>query len=258
MGEKTVIFYNQVKKIWEELSKEGEARDVNLEFEINKKLLNITQVGVFYYFIFNVVKGEFEFVSENIQQILGFDSSKITTSDFLDKIHPEDKPYFFLFEEKVVKLLIDVPKDKIFNYKVQYDFRIKNSEGKYVRILHQMSTIECDENKNILRSLAIHTDITHIKESGTPKFSFIGFDGEPSFYDLQFDTNDFKTTNEIFTKREKEVLSQIIQGCSSKEIAESLFISIHTVNTHRKNILSKSGCTNPNELILKTISEGWI
>ncbi len=258
MGEKTVIFYNQVKKIWEELSKEGEAKDVNLEFEINKKLLNIAQVGVFYYFIFNVVKGEFEFVSENIQQILGFDSSKITTADFLDKIHPEDKPYFFLFEEKVVKLLVDVPKDKIFNYKVQYDFRIKNAEGKYVRILHQMSTIECDENKNILRSLAIHTDITHIKENGIPKFSFIGFDGEPSFYDLQFDTNDFKTTNEIFTKREKEVLSQIIQGCSSKEIAESLFISIHTVNTHRKNILSKSGCINPNELILKTISEGWV
>lgn len=41
--------------------------------------------------------------------------------------------------------------------------------------------------------------------------------------------------------RETEVLLLVAQGCSSKEIADKLHISIHTVNTHRKNITHKTG-----------------
>lgn len=41
--------------------------------------------------------------------------------------------------------------------------------------------------------------------------------------------------------RETEVLVLIAQGLSSKEIADRLCISIHTVNTHRKNITHKTG-----------------
>ena len=41
--------------------------------------------------------------------------------------------------------------------------------------------------------------------------------------------------------RESEVLVLVAQGCSSKEIADRLCISIHTVNTHRKNITRKTG-----------------
>ena len=41
--------------------------------------------------------------------------------------------------------------------------------------------------------------------------------------------------------RESEVLVLVAQGCSSKEIADRLCISVHTVNTHRKNITRKTG-----------------
>ena len=46
--------------------------------------------------------------------------------------------------------------------------------------------------------------------------------------------------NEL-TQREKEVLRRVAMGYSNKEIADSLFISIHTVITHRKNITGKLG-----------------
>ena len=41
------------------------------------------------------------------------------------------------------------------------------------------------------------------------------------------------------TLREKQILRLISDGCNSYEISESLFISIHTVNNHRKNIMNK-------------------
>lgn len=47
--------------------------------------------------------------------------------------------------------------------------------------------------------------------------------------------------NYELSDRESEVLVLVAQGFSSKEIADKLCISIHTVNTHRKNITHKTG-----------------
>src|SRR5690606_28213921 len=47
--------------------------------------------------------------------------------------------------------------------------------------------------------------------------------------------------NDELTSREKEVLKLVALGFSNKAIAEKLFISIHTVITHRKNITEKTG-----------------
>ncbi len=49
-----------------------------------------------------------------------------------------------------------------------------------------------------------------------------------------------KDNNEI-SKRERAVLAMVAQGFTNKEIAEKLFISTHTVITHRKNIVKKLG-----------------
>lgn len=55
--------------------------------------------------------------------------------------------------------------------------------------------------------------------------------------------SDHESANESYelSDRETEVLLLVAQGCSSKEIADRLNISIHTVNTHRKNITHKTG-----------------
>jgi len=49
---------------------------------------------------------------------------------------------------------------------------------------------------------------------------------------------DKKPDNEL-SKREKSILELLAKGFINKEIAEKLFISIHTVTTHRKNIVKK-------------------
>ena len=50
--------------------------------------------------------------------------------------------------------------------------------------------------------------------------------------------------------REREVIDLIVKGFSSKEISEKLFISINTVNTHRRNLLEKNNFKNTKELLL--------
>ena len=53
----------------------------------------------------------------------------------------------------------------------------------------------------------------------------------------------------ILSRREKEVLENIAEGLTNPQIAEKLFISLHTVDTHRKNILTKFNVNNTAALI---------
>ncbi len=52
-----------------------------------------------------------------------------------------------------------------------------------------------------------------------------------------------------FSKRELDILNHIKKGLTSKEIAQKLIISEHTVNNHRKNILKKYDNKNMIEII---------
>ena len=53
----------------------------------------------------------------------------------------------------------------------------------------------------------------------------------------------------VLTRREKEVLSLIAEGSTNIEIAEKLFISVSTVDTHRKNLLLKLNARNTASLV---------
>lgn len=50
------------------------------------------------------------------------------------------------------------------------------------------------------------------------------------------------------TKRQIEIARRIFNGMTSADIAEDLFLSRHTVDTHRRNILRQTGCKNTTEL----------
>jgi DNA-binding NarL/FixJ family response regulator len=63
---------------------------------------------------------------------------------------------------------------------------------------------------------------------------------------------------EIFSQREREVLYLLSEGKSSREIADALFITERTVETHRKNMLEKGAVKNTVELIAYAAAIGLI
>ena len=62
-----------------------------------------------------------------------------------------------------------------------------------------------------------------------------------------------KPVAEDLSQREKEIITCIVKGMSNKEIAEHLYISIHTVITHRKNISRKLQIHSPTLLTVYAI-----
>ncbi len=62
----------------------------------------------------------------------------------------------------------------------------------------------------------------------------------------------------VLSKREIEVLCLIAQGLTNIEIADKLFISQLTVDSHRKNLLLKTGSKNSAALIKFAVDEGYV
>ena len=67
--------------------------------------------------------------------------------------------------------------------------------------------------------------------------------------DIAESKNQEKQEKVHITKREKEVLKLVVEGYTSKQIANELFIAETTVETHRSNLLSKTGMPNARALV---------
>ena len=60
------------------------------------------------------------------------------------------------------------------------------------------------------------------------------------------------------TERESEVLEKIVEGKSNKEIADALFITIHTVKAHVANIISKLAVDDRTQAAVKALRDGLV
>lgn len=77
-------------------------------------------------------------------------------------------------------------------------------------------------------------------------------------YVRQLQDKDIEDSYELLTLREREILQLIAEGKSNKEIANMLYLSLYTVETHRSNILEKLNLHSVPELILYAVRKGVI
>jgi len=62
----------------------------------------------------------------------------------------------------------------------------------------------------------------------------------------------------ILTKREKEVLQLIADGFTNPQIAEKLFVSVSTIDSHRKSLMAKLSTNNTASLLKTSIELGFL
>ncbi|UPT69854.1 MAG: response regulator transcription factor [Flavobacterium sp. JAD_PAG50586_2] len=106
----------------------------------------------------------------------------------------------------------------------------------------------------LLKSASLNEFVYCIKNAldGTIVFSK---EVEKLINKAQFD--DLKSIPRL-TRREKEILKLLIEGKSTQEISDELFLSFLTTQTHRRNLLNKFQVKNVAELVSFTLKNGLI
>ncbi|MCC6601553.1 MAG: response regulator transcription factor [Crocinitomicaceae bacterium] len=72
------------------------------------------------------------------------------------------------------------------------------------------------------------------------------------------DTKEYSCAPVFISVREMEIIKLIAEGYTNNEIAEKLFLSPHTVNTHRKNIMQKIGVNNTAAIVMYAVKTGLV
>jgi DNA-binding CsgD family transcriptional regulator len=247
--------FEELSKIWSNITTAEDVKDTAFDVMAYKKVLDLFQVGDYFYVINNVRHSRFDLVSPEVEKVLGYNPEEFNLVLYSDLYHPEDLQHVLNFETAVEMFFRSISGERLFKYKMQYDFRLRHAKGNYVRVLLQYIIIQHDENN--VRTFAIHTDISHLKKDNKSALSFIGIEGEPSYMNVDVD-NVFRPKRPLLTSREREILRALSNGMSSNEISEALHISHYTVNSHRKNMLRKANAKSTSELISMAFSNGWI
>lgn len=201
----------------------------------------LSDIGNSSVFVFDLCKKEHVF-SAGLYGTLVDKNDKSTNgilSFFNHTVHQEDSITLLKRWITSIKLCYAVSPDERKNYKIINDYRIKNRRGEYIRVIDQHQVLELDAQGNIWLAVCI-IDISPDQDKYTGvRSSIVNFKtGEVVWEALEKERN-AELNSVKLSPREKQVLSLIKEGYLSKEIADKLSLSVHTVNTHRQRILEK-------------------
>ncbi len=228
------------------------------QIPILQSLATISNSGVS---IFDLNKKEHLFYSPNFGVLLGYDLKEILErgQEFLDqKIFTDD--YVSLMKNGILlfKLFNQFSDDEKANYKLINEYRVLNSDNKYVRVIEQHQSLQMDARGNMWLIMST-IDISPNQESNDVfKSQLLNFRTGKTIPILDDSKNISEDISLGLTKREVQILQLVKDGFLSMEISDKLAISVHTVNTHRQRFLEKLGANNSIEAVVFASKLGLI
>lgn len=232
-----------------------------LQIEGFERLLNINKTSPLLFshsipwiYLLDYTSGKYLMVSKSVNRMLGYGANYFLDGGLdltLANYHPE---HLRIFNEEIfpdrLEILKNIPlneqADCIFSYSLQF----KTKDGEYINLLQRNSFVKSDENGNPLLSLGVVINVEHYKEENpiihlvekiNPDSGNINAFIKKSYF--------LHEEDKVFSRRELEVLNQIAEGLTSREIADKLFISEHTVINHKRSMHHKSNTQNSAALI---------
>ncbi len=206
--------------------------------------------------VFDISKREVVFYSSNFGSLLGYspsDYNKLGQKFFIEKIHTEDLMKLSSLSVSIMKLFNSFSEDEKLNHKMISEYRMLNSDNKYVRLIEQYQMIELDSKGQIWLMMGVVDVSPNQEEYSGIKCQLLNFK-TGKFVPIE----PAPTVQIDLTKREIEILKLVKEGLLSKEISNKLSISLHTVNTHRQRFLAKLGANNSVEALMFATKFGLI
>ena len=155
----------------------------------------------------------------------------------MDRIHPDDLAEKIAWELQILSFLSRQPAETRQNYYLQHFLWMSDGRGGFVTLRHRIHYLNYDSDGNVRLSLCLYS-----MAGQNPGLTGI----INSLYDTLVSRSSLSIPG-LLSSRECEILERICGGEASKQIAESLHISINTVNNHRQNIMRKLKCRNSAE-----------
>lgn len=190
----------------------------------------------------------------NYHKYFGVSCEEMTPAVFFERTHPDDMKRHAVGRSKVFQLVSEIYHGKSEDLILSTQFKTKSNTGEYRDLLYQMYMMYSEVPYPTVYAFQVNTDITDMI-AGKKGYHFY-FGNDKSLF--RYPDKKLVMTGNVFSEREFDIIKGIAQGMESQEIAKKLFLSVHTVNTHRRNILNKTGKRSTHELVHELKERGVI
>jgi DNA-binding CsgD family transcriptional regulator len=186
--------------------------------------------------------------------MMGIRPEDLSFYHFMEATHPDDIQRLNVGRSILLKQAQDIFIKGNGSALLSTNFRIQNNAGKYTNCLMQNYLFYTEIPYKTVLFLKVHTNIDWCKKIKHGYHYYIGNDLSL----FRYPDDVLLQKGNVFTEREFEIIKLVASGLSTDQIAEKLFLSIYTINTHRRNILYKTEKANISELILDLKERGVI
>jgi DNA-binding CsgD family transcriptional regulator len=197
-------------------------------------------------------------LAKGFAAVLGYPDERVDVDLIYRTWHPDDAPILAKLTEKVTRTVFSMdPPLKPFEATLMVDYRVRKANGSYIKVLRHTSIFDVDERTgHALNTISVCQDISNLKTSERVGWQFAG----PEVARLNMKGLDGLLSDLDYrpTPREMDVIRGIAQGKKSLQIAHELGLSLHTVNTHRRNVIERTGLANTTAVVRKAIEMGWL
>lgn len=180
----------------------------------------------------NCEVAEIEESKGNTQSIFGRPYLK-SIDEIYEMIKPNQVERFIQETKTSFKFIMSEPKRTIPNrnmFSSLFEMRVRNT---FKLFLRQAFILRSDKNGVITHTGGIYTALPDIPINNDMTYKIYGTDS------IYFKNEHLKYFDSLLSTRELEILKYISEGYKTERIGELLFISRHTVETHRKNMIRK-------------------
>ncbi len=227
---------------------------INPDDPIMVKLEELTEVNEQYFQVFDVGQMKFLFTSKGIFRMIGVTSEEINPGHYTQLIHPDDEERLGQARSRVYKMEKEIFKAQKGSALTSYNLRIRNATGNYNNLFVQDYMFYSPIPYKAVFLIQVITNIDWYKMKKDRFHHYAGNDLSL----FKFPDQKLLEIGPDLSYREFEIIRLIESGLSSKEISDKLFLSIHTVNTHRSNILEKAGKSQISDLIYEFKEKGLL
>jgi hypothetical protein len=198
-----------------------------------------------FFFVGDILRMKILFTSRRSVEMMGIKPENIDPAVFFTSTHPDDLFRHNIARTKLLNLGQQLYIDRKKSMILSSNFRFKNPLNGYTNTLVQCYLFFSEIPCKTVFLIQVMTDISKFQKIKNGYHYYIGDDL------LNFRYPDDKLLGEgcVFSKMEFNILKLLAEGLSSEQIANKLFLSIHTVNSHRRNILKRSGQSSTNIVI---------
>jgi DNA-binding CsgD family transcriptional regulator len=183
------------------------------------------------------------FASPGVQVLLGCPPADFSVAWLYSRVHPDDAALMGQATALSARWLNEMGHEAL-GHVFTADYRLRHQAGHYLRVLRHNFPLGFAPDGTPTVAGSTFTDITRHKHTHD-----LCFHGTHPQLQQWLDDLVRPAAHQVLSTRERQVLDRVLQGRSSQQIADQLHLSVHTVNTHRRNIVAKTHSRNPHELL---------